>query len=87
MKFSWWNELFKSHKSQFIFGALLTENDTRISDKEGSQTDVGIVKLLADLTKDSEFYCRLYSVENFNTKADLVKISLKTSLSEKDVKF
>ena len=60
---------FKSHKSQFIFGALLTENDTRISDKEGSQTDVGIVKLLADLTKDSEFYCRLYSVENFNTKA------------------
>ena len=49
---------FKSHKSQFIFGALLTENDTRISDKEGSQTDVGIVKLLANLTKNSEFYCR-----------------------------
>lgn len=46
---------FKSHKSQFIFGALLTENDTRISDKESSQTDVRMAELSVNLTKDIEF--------------------------------
>ena len=52
-----------------IFGGILTENDTRISDKESSQTDVN-------------------RVENAITYgSDFRKISLKTKLSEKDVKF
>ena len=38
------NSNLKNHKSQLIFGGILTENDTRISDTESSQTDVNRVK-------------------------------------------
>ena len=41
-----------------------------------------MAELSVNLTKDIEFFTNEESVQN-----DLIKISLKTSLSEKDVKF